>query len=607
MLFSNFCLVTIDTFYDFTDESEAETTMASSSLSSSYGYNRVKLEYESEYKSSEYKSTRKEKTNRHMVVTIMNIDRYYSSVREEVSPLSPDATTLLDRQDWIGFFKACGPNYVRGIRRRQEITAIFRFEATTVDLARQYAASLKTTSWSWSWRTLTTTNRNSEYRSSYDEKYSEINQSLEITILGYGLGLNDDGSGTLVANSLEEYSEAMKYAFKSFTQTKDSYNVGMVYGIEVLPWVDNSSFQVSAGLLNDDIIIPVARSMIPKSYDKGGEFVCKNPFFEQDKNGYCCEADHLYDAVERIYNETEPSTKICRPRLKLDRALVKENMSSNAEYVARLDAAMRYRMTQLSVMEKCLSAANSYPEDYNDNILTPQSTVKYNEVIDASFSLMHLKIALDPLKDFGLVKHMAKELDEWVDMFYAPCLAALFGMNIDDSPDTETKLFMAYPWHTHDECMYLTCLAPNMRWDREDKGCVPSVVSGTTSAPYSSNSTAGDAAPECSKDPDSDADDVSACKHNETQLNNYQKDSKNCWDKSGLSTFTVDYFMNHFCMPQLTGKTVDSPVTRNTDCTEGAGSSNSTGSRRLVDESAEYEDYVYDHDNSITNLKKRNN
>ncbi len=578
--------------------------MASSSLSSSYGYYRVKEEYE-----REFKSTKKVDIKSHMVVTVMNIDRYYSSVRDEVSPLSPDAMTLLERRDWIGFFKACGPNFVRGIRRRQEMTAIFKFESTSVDLAQQYVATLKTASSSWYYY-YSRDQGNSEYRLSYDDKFSEINQSLEITILGYGVGLNDDGSGTLFANSLEEYSAAMKYAFKSFTQTKDSYNVGMVYGIEVLPWVDSSTFQVASGLLDDDIIIPVARSMIPKSYDKGGEFVCKNPFFEKDKNGYCCEANHLYDAVERIYNATEPSTKICRPRLKLDRALLKENMSTNAEYVARLDAAMRYRMTQLSVMEKCLSAANSYPEEYNNYILRPQSTVEYNKVIDASFSLMHLKIALDPLNNFGLVKHMAKELDEWVDMFYAPCLAALFGTNIDDTPETETKFFFAYPWHTHDECMYLTCLAPNMRWDREDKGCVPSVVSGTTSAPYSSNSTAGDAAPECSKDPDSDVDDVSACKHNETQLDNYQKDSNHCWDKSGLNTFTVHYFMNHFCMPQITGKTVASPVTRNTDCEEGAGSSNSTDSRRLfADESAEYEyeDYVYDHDNnhdnSITNLK----
>merc|ERR1719157_536204 len=66
-----------------------------------------------------------------MITSTMRIERYYSSIREELSSLTDDALTLLDRQDYIGFFKGCGPNYIRSIRRAQEITAIFEFEETS--------------------------------------------------------------------------------------------------------------------------------------------------------------------------------------------------------------------------------------------------------------------------------------------------------------------------------------------------------------------------------------------------------------------------------------------------------------------------------------------
>ena len=52
-----------------------------------------------------------------IIASIMKIDRYYSSVMEEMSELSPSAKIFLDKQDYIGFFKSCGPNCVRGIRR----------------------------------------------------------------------------------------------------------------------------------------------------------------------------------------------------------------------------------------------------------------------------------------------------------------------------------------------------------------------------------------------------------------------------------------------------------------------------------------------------------
>jgi len=53
--------------------------------------------------------------------------------------------TLLDQQDYIGFFKSCGPNYVRSLRRAQELTAIFEFTSSSQDRSSSLARTLTQT------------------------------------------------------------------------------------------------------------------------------------------------------------------------------------------------------------------------------------------------------------------------------------------------------------------------------------------------------------------------------------------------------------------------------------------------------------------------------
>jgi hypothetical protein len=322
----------------------------------------------------------------------------------------------------------------------------------------------------------------------------------------------------------------------------------MVYGIEVVPWVNNAAFQVESKILENDIVIPISRSLIAKA-DSNGD--CKSDDITKDELNLCCADDDKKEINSKFY---------CRPERKLDNALVKENMAANGEFVARLDTAMRYKLAALGTMEKCVTAANSFPETYADNILRPQDTVKYDKVIEPIYSLMHLKMALDPLNDYGLIKQMAREIDEYIEMFYSPCIAALFGMNIGSSSDVDARYFSAYPWHTHDECAHLSCLATNMRWDREFGGCIPSVIIGPSSKAYSGNTT------HCAQDVDSL--DTTTCKYPNQPLIDFQNASKTCWTGAGLNSFTSDYFMNNFCMPQLTSEKLDSTkaVTRPATC-----------------------------------------
>jgi hypothetical protein len=566
----------LDYFTDLTEETDTESQM-SGKVSGSFGYWGIKAEL-----SAERKSTSKNKWNTHVVASTMRIERYYSSIKEESSDLSSDAFELLDNRDYIGFFKACGPNYVRSIRRAQEVTAIFTFTSENIEEAQDFAASLKV----------------SGYGQSVEADYSgkssmqTISKSLTIKILGYGLGLNQAGSETLVASSLEEYNKVMKFAFQSMTQDGGSGQTGMVYGIEIVPWVDNTAFQVASKLLQEDISVPMPRSLIPKALLKGSakmadpdtvfstddrnKFRCKESSYQIDKHGYCCADNEMYDPRngeedasegddpskdgksdgEDPNNDDErvtplapgPDKKICRPLRSLDPSIMKNNMANNGEFVALLDSTLRYKINTMFTLEKCITAVRSFPKRYEYHILKSMDTVKYDASIEAEFTVAELKMAIDPMSDYSLVNHMASELDEFMDMFYSPCLAALFGTNIGTTPDTDPKYFMAESWYNHDACTKLSCLADNMHWNRDGGSCVSSLMTGTD-APTSVGG-------ECTMTVD-EVDGSEQCKYKSDDILKYATDVKQCWNSEKLNPMVPVYLMEHFCMPQLSGAEAD--------------------------------------------------
>jgi hypothetical protein len=567
------CLLVTDTtipsynynynFYSMTSNTD-DSSSGPGQMKFSFSYFWIFRRWRANWSSS---SNSKVQTQTRSFAASMRIERYYSSVREEVSPLSDDALTLIDRQDYIGFFKACGPNYIRGIRRAQEVVAYFEFQSTSQSESDSYADSWSSSSSSFFGFT------RSRVSGSYSEKnsFSDMQSSLSITIKGYGLGLNQEGSETLVAQSMEEYQQVMKTAFRIMTQNKDSFHIGMVYGMEVVPWVDNTAFQV-ASRIDQPLVVPLPRSLIPMSIKKDrsdkstfnpstssrDDFTCRDPNAKMDKFGYCCDSTQLYDYAQSIYNSTSPELQACRPLRTLDKSIVKNNMASNGEFVARLDQSVRFKLNQLSTLERCVSAARSLPSSHNFHILKSQDSVKYDEAIEAKFTLAELKMAIDPTGDYKLVKHMGKELDEYMDMFYQPCLAALFGSNIGTNGDTEPIYFMAYPWHTHEECLHLSCFGNNMRWNRNLGGCEPGMISGTSAHAYNANEDS-----KCSYADEGGTDQV--CKYDQTTLNDYHTDARSCWSStSNMGSLSVAYLMSHFCMPDLNGDYIESQTERDT-------------------------------------------
>ncbi len=484
------------------------------------------------------------------LVGMMRIERYYAGIREDLSPLVASAKVLLERQDYTGFFKACGPNYVRAIRRAQEVTAIFQFESSTTDVATEYQRALQT---------------NYGYTSEFQskQKYLSINQSLRIKIKAYGLGLTEQGADVLVPTSLEEFQKVMKFAYNQLTKSPFADHVGMVYGMEVAPWIENVEFQIQAKIGDEAIDIPLPKSLIPKAIplddtlegtvfanDEATRalFTCKEPTYSIDKYGYCCEPYSLYDPTVEQYlggATATPETSICKPVRTLDPSVVKENMASNGEFIARLDSVLRRKMNGLSVLEGCISAINAIPETYDHYFIKSQDTNNYDKEMDNIFTVFDMRMSIDPFGDFVMVKHMAQELDEYLEMFYSPCLSAIYGMDVGTSSTRRPTNFMAYPWYFHPQCNYLSCLATGMRWDRANGGCTPDILSGDQ-AGYSNTKELY-----CAKDPE-----TNQCKNDSCELDNFHTKVTTCWNNV-LPTGSVNYFIEHFCMPQMSGKKLD--------------------------------------------------
>ena len=548
---------TLDTFTDFSKQTTTEinfdTKINGKKITSSLGYWAVKRDVQETTASSNGKT----KAKTRIIVAIMRIERYYSGVREELSMITDDALTLLDRQDYIGFFKSCGPNYVRSIRRAQELTAIFKFTSTSAKEASEFSEVLQI-------RAPRTDNKLAIKKKF---QYSSIMNSLEINILGYGLGLNVEGSSTLVATQLEEYDAVLKFAFKSFTQVEDANNIGMVYAIAVLPWVDNVAFQIASRVIDENVIIPLPRSMIPKARNIPGatittfvnddttrqQFKCKNNMYNIDKYGYCCENTALYDPNTSRFSSEERnitvSVMVCRPVRTLDKSIVKNNMSNNGEFVTILDSVMRDKLNQMFTLEKCLTSLHSFSSKYDYHILARQDVTMYDDTLLTQVTLKEMKIVLDPLDNFYMLTQLGGELDEFVDMYYHPCIAALFGMNIGSSPDVEPQYFMAHGWLQLNACAQIPCLADNMRWNRQLGGCIPSLVMGSEAPAYGGTTGIDDVA--CTKSNKDMMGDTLNCKYDEVELKEKQDASNICW---GDDTSTPNYFINNFCMPQITNK-----------------------------------------------------
>ena len=122
--------------YDFSYEMEEikaesfnKTTVAESGKVERFQF-ASKMIRESGKKRSASTSKSTTQTSTQFLGVSMMVNSYYAAVDEAQTALSEDAAKLLRRMDVPSFFSACGSYYVRGINRRAEYNAVFKFETS---------------------------------------------------------------------------------------------------------------------------------------------------------------------------------------------------------------------------------------------------------------------------------------------------------------------------------------------------------------------------------------------------------------------------------------------------------------------------------------------
>lgn len=456
-------------FSDFTSGGMTNGRSLGGKISKSFGFSKVK--------SAVSKSA---DTPKHSVVATMRLERFFSSVWESGATLSEDASKMLDDEEFINFFMSCGPSYVRSLQRAQEVTAIISYEAEDDMEARKFANML---------RLFVYGNRGGPPKNEDDPSTgfppldfdaSDIMKTLSIEILGYGLGLNKVGSETLVATSLNEFNDVMKFAFDSMTknnETETSSQTGVVYNMEVVPWADNAEFLKYADVDFNRILSPVPRDYMPDTIPISDEFGerlgCEDEVHVADNFGKCCEE---YEKVN-ITLDNGFIREGCIAKQYMSPIKMKENLETNAEFVTWLGSIVHEKKTTLMSIGQCVNKLRSFPPRLDYEFLEASEQAKYDYAIDMAYTSKELKAALDPNSDLSIVTMVSGENEEFVEMFYQPCLDALYGRTLSEDQEMEPKYIMAEPWYNHKECALPSCLERNMAWDRVNGGgCVEGIL-----------------------------------------------------------------------------------------------------------------------------------
>uniref|UniRef100_A0A7S1BKA5 Uncharacterized protein n=1 Tax=Corethron hystrix TaxID=216773 RepID=A0A7S1BKA5_9STRA len=283
--------------------------------------------------------------NYHRVVSVMKVDRYYTSIDETASTLTAQVTQMLSRGGIIQFFQACGPNYIRAIRRTTELAATFDYGS----ISRSYDGSV-----------VDSIQNNIDESTSQERTTTTKNKvkvsGLLIRIFGYGLSLNafqgtDSGDVSLVAKDLKDYRRVMDTALKSM---QDPHG-GMVRSIELVPWTSNAAFQNTLRL-DTPLTRNVYRCIITDGNCTDGTDgnLATTCGYEANGTALANDAD-----ICRVDGSEDAVYKDIR----------KFNIVANAEFIARINAIIRQEMTALQIHMNCISQLLMYPFDLHTSEL----------------------------------------------------------------------------------------------------------------------------------------------------------------------------------------------------------------------------------------------
>jgi len=338
----------------------------------------------------------------HYIIATMKTERYYSSVDETSSQLSASALSLLEDGQYLSFFQACGPNYIRGIRRVAEVTTIFAYESTGETRNDEFETNLKAD--------ISGYGQKASVGAGFVQKTesNSLSSTLTITIKAFGLGLNEGGANSMIARTMDDYKAIMDFSFKSM----QTVGVGIVKGIEIVSWVENPQFQVAAKL-----------------------------------------GDTLQECEEEEEGDRDMAQNPLCTTVSLE--MKKMTLSSNAEYVATMNSVMRMNIDKLYNTQHCRSILHGFPSDCKERVLINHQRdggfISNNERSgsESSMTVQELKKQLDK----AVMDKQQVNLKGYMKEFYSPCMAALS----DDYGGQKGGTSLVKPWFMLDKCQDVSC------------------------------------------------------------------------------------------------------------------------------------------------------
>lgn len=395
----------LDYYFYGVESRSGFTEVTNSKISSSLNFGIVKQKMEMEYQ----RDVARQSTS-HFMFVVLRADRYYETVDEGHSTLSKSASSILQNRDYVGFFQACGPAYIRSMRRSAELTAIFTYHSDSASLSAQFSLALEAELFGQS-------EASSE---SSSLSHSQFSSSLSAEVFTYGFKAEMSRAGNFVMREPADFKSMISYACSSLQDV----DVGLVVSVEVVPWVNNLQFQQASGML---------KSMVME--------ICT------DASGREVTCD----------SETEQTVT----RRKFGGLMRKYFMITNSEHIVKVDEYYRTSLEKILFTRKCGNALQLMPISFDNLELRSQQCP-----MDCSGrkTVKQLRDALNERADNGSYlfgREMLRARDVFTN-YVAPCLEALTEM----VHDVENGKMQTVHWQSLEECGAFMCTLPGVLWER---------------------------------------------------------------------------------------------------------------------------------------------
>lgn len=358
------------------------------------------------------------KNRYHFAITFRS-DGISNSISDTQATLIPDAIDMLKNEDYVGFFMTCGPKYVRAINRAQEITSLFSFDAYQPTNAQAFAKALNKYV-----KGVSTYNRHDQNMKRLQRlhffEYSnekgtgivmnrDILDSLTIEIFAYGLALNKGGTETLVATTLDEFHQVIKFALQSMGRSYDNdadypqQQPGMIYSIEVVPWIDNPHFYDKADMEPSTLHIRSPPTLLEDAKDG----FCSGSHLTIDDHSKCCEP---HEIVSEDQFGQPLMYKTCHVYNALTPAETSRTIETNSEFVVRLGSVVKEKIESIATLGQCVNSLRSFPKRLDYSFLHTLDKKSYNydsEIM--KITVKELRAALDPTEDLKILSVVGRE------------------------------------------------------------------------------------------------------------------------------------------------------------------------------------------------------